>query len=56
MVHYLLAGATWGCERPKDTPFPCTGAGAGELPVRVAVNTGRLPLTPEKRVGYRVER
>ena len=25
------------------------------VPVPVAVNTGRLPLTREKRVGYRVE-
>ena len=25
------------------------------VPVPVAVNTGRLPLTWEKRVGYRVE-
>ena len=29
----------------KDTPFPCTGT--DKLLVRVAVNTGKLPLTPE---------
>ena len=28
----------------------------GKLPVPVAVNMGRLPLTREKHVGYRVER
>ena len=32
--------------------FPRTG----KIPVGVAVNTGRLPLIPEKRVSYRVER
>ena len=32
-----------------DTPFPCTGR--SDLPVRVAVITVRLPLTPEKRLG-----
>ena len=34
-------------------PFLCTGT--GKLAVHVPVNTGRLPLTREKRVGYRVE-
>ena len=29
--------------------------GTGKLAVHEAVNTGRLPLTQEKRVGYRVE-
>ena len=38
----------------KKMVIPCTET--GKLPVRVAVNTGRLPLTPLKRVGYRVER
>ena len=33
--------------------FLCTGT--GKLAVHVPVNTGRLPLTREKRVGYRVE-
>ena len=28
----------------------------GKLPVRIAVNKGRWPLTPKKRVGYRVGR
>ena len=36
---------------------PCTGTGTGTgtLAVHVAVNTGTLRLTREKRVGYRVE-
>ena len=29
--------------------------GTGNRAAHVAVNTGRLPLTQEKRVGYRVE-
>ena len=29
--------------------------GTGEFLIRVAVNTGRLPLTPEKQLDYRVE-
>ena len=29
--------------------------GKGKLAVRVVVDTGKLPLTREKRVGYRVE-
>ena len=29
--------------------------GKGKLPVHVAINMGRLPLTPEKQVGYQVE-
>ena len=29
--------------------------GTGKLAVHEALNTGRLPLTREKRVGYRVE-
>ena len=29
--------------------------GKGKLAVRVALDTGKLPLTREKRVGYRVE-
>lgn len=37
-----------------STPFPCMGT--GKLPLRVAVNTGKSPLTPEKWLGYRVER
>ena len=41
-------------ERPSDTLFPCTDMGI--LAVHVAVNTGRLTLTREKLVGYRVER
>ena len=44
------------CWSPYDTPFPGTGTTAthvtNNLPVGVA---GRLPLTPKKRVGYRVE-
>ena len=31
------------------------GTGTGKLAVHEALNTGRLPLTREKRVGYRVE-
>ena len=27
--------------------------GTGKLPLRVAVNTGKSPLTPEKWLGYR---
>ena len=27
----------------------------GKLPIAIAVNTGRLPLTLEKQVGYRVK-
>ena len=30
--------------------------GKGKLPIHVAINMGRLPLTPEKQVGYHVER
>ena len=37
--------------RDRYTAVP----GTGKLPVRVAVNTGKLPLTPEKRVRYPVE-
>ena len=33
--------------------FSCTGT--GEFPIRAAVNTDRLPVTPEKQVDYRVE-
>ena len=44
------------CWSPYDIPFPGTGTtgthGTNNLPVRVA---RRLPLTPKKRVGYRVE-
>ena len=35
-------------------PFPCRNR--GKLLVRVAVNTGRWPLTSEKWLGFRVER
>ena len=37
----------------KDTP--CTGTDKLAVHVYVAVNKGRLPLTREKLVGYRVE-
>ena len=30
--------------------------GKGKLPIHVAINMGRLPLIPEKQVGYQVER
>ena len=44
------------CWRPYDTPFAGTGTtgahGTNNLPVSVP---GRLPLTPKKRVVYRVE-
>ena len=41
--------------RLKDTPFLCSGTGKLRV-VGIAMSIGRLPLTPEKRVGYRVER
>ena len=37
----------------RYTAVPCTVT--GKLPLRVAVNTGKLPLTAEKRVNYPVE-
>ena len=42
-------------DTPLDTPFPCTGTDKLAVHVYVAVNKGRLPLTREKLVGYRVE-
>ena len=32
-----------------------SSTGTGEFPIRAAVNTDRLPVTPEKQVDYRVE-
>ena len=40
---------------PSDEILTYNVYGKGKLAVRVAVDTGKLPLTREKRVGYRVE-
>ena len=40
---------------PSDETLTYNVYGKGKLAVRVAVDTGKLPLTSEKRVGYRVE-